>query len=59
MNTLDCGLIIKRDFISIIDNLVSSGGFISQKELSSFKTELAKYTGANYSVGVGNTTDAM
>ena len=49
----------KKEYISIIDQVASSGGFILQKELSEFETSLAKFTGANYSVGVGNATDAM
>lgn len=49
----------KQDYISIIDRVASSGGYILQKELSDFESELAKFTGANYSVGVGNATDAM
>jgi dTDP-4-amino-4,6-dideoxygalactose transaminase len=49
----------KQDYISIIDRVASSGGYILQKELSDFEDELAKFTGANYSVGVGNATDAM
>lgn len=46
-------------YLSIIDRVASSGGFILQKELLDFENELAKFTGANYSVGVGNATDAM
>ena len=49
----------KQDYISIIDSVASSGSFILQKDLSDFENELAKYTGVNYSVGVGNATDAM
>jgi len=49
----------KKEYISIIDQVASSGGFILQKELSEFETNLASFTGANYSVGVGNATDAM
>ena len=49
----------KQDYISIIDRVASSGRYILQKELSDFEIELAKFTGANYSVGVGNATDAM
>jgi dTDP-4-amino-4,6-dideoxygalactose transaminase len=49
----------KQDYISIIDRVASLGGYILQKELSDFEIELAKFTGANYSVGVGNATDAM
>ena len=49
----------KIEYISIIDKVASSGGFILQKELSEFETNLTNFTGANYSVGVGNATDAM
>ena len=49
----------KNDYSSIIDKVASSGGFILQKELSEFETNLANYTSADYSVGVGNATDAM
>jgi dTDP-4-amino-4,6-dideoxygalactose transaminase len=49
----------KQDYISIIDQVASSGGFILQQALSEFEVELAKFTGANYSVGVGNATDGM
>ena len=49
----------KEDYISIFDQISSTGGFILQKALSDFEIELAKFTGANYSVGVGNATDAM
>ena len=49
----------KEEYISIIDRVASSGGFIMQKDLADFQNELAKFTGANYTVGVGNATDAM
>ena len=49
----------REDYISIIDHIASSGGFILQKAVSDFETELANFTGANYSVGVGNATDGM
>ena len=49
----------KKEYISLIDKVASSGGFILQKELSEFENNLANFTGANYSVGVGNATDAM
>ena len=48
-----------KEYISIIDKVASSGGFILQKELLEFEISLAKFTGANHSVGVGNATDAM
>ena len=49
----------KEDLIKIIDKVASSGGFILQQAVSDFESELANYSGANYSVGVGNATDAM
>lgn len=49
----------REDLISIIDDVSSTGGFILQKAVSNFEIELAQYTGANYSVGVGNATDGM
>ncbi len=49
----------REDLLSIIDEVSSTGGFILQKAVSDFETELATYTGSNFSVGVGNATDGM
>jgi dTDP-4-amino-4,6-dideoxygalactose transaminase len=49
----------REEFLSIIDNVSSSGGFILQKAVSDFESELANYAGSNYAVGVGNATDGM
>ena len=49
----------REEFLSIIDNVSSSGGFILQKAVSDFELELANYAGSNYAVGVGNATDGM
>jgi dTDP-4-amino-4,6-dideoxygalactose transaminase len=49
----------REDMLSIIDNVSSTGGFILQKAVSDFESELADYAGINYSVGVGNATDGM
>ena len=49
----------RKDYLKIIDRVASTGGFILQKELSEFEIELSKYAGVNYSIGVGNATDAM
>ena len=49
----------RKNFLSIIDSVSSSGGFILQKAVSDFELELANYVGSNFSVGVGNATDAM
>lgn len=39
--------------------VLRSGWYIMGKELSAFEEEFAKYTGAAYSVGVGNGLDAL
>tara|TARA_Y200000002_G_C22671845_1_gene660370 strand:+ start:208 stop:1317 length:1110 start_codon:yes stop_codon:yes gene_type:complete len=49
----------KEELLSIIDNVSSTGGFILQKAVSDFELELAKYSGSNFAVGVGNATDGM
>lgn len=49
----------REELLSIIDNVSSSGGFILQKAVSDFESELADYASANYAVGVGNATDGM
>ena len=49
----------KKEFLSIIDSVSASGGFILQKAVSDFESELASYAGSNFSVGVGNATDGM
>ena len=49
----------REEFLSIIDNVSSSGGFILQEAVSNFESELANYAGSNYAVGVGNATDGM
>ena len=49
----------REEFLSIIDNVSSTGGFILQKAVSDFELELANYAGVNYAVGVGNATDGM
>mgnify|MGYP006145774171 FL=1 len=49
----------KDQLLSIIDKVSSSGGFIMQRAVSDFESELASYAGSNYSVGVGNATDGM
>ena len=49
----------RKDLLAIIDEVSSTGGFILQKAVSEFETQLAEYTGVNFSVGVGNATDGM
>ena len=50
----------ERDqLINIIDKTSSSGGFILQKALFDFETNLALYADSKYAIGVGNATDGM
>lgn len=49
----------RENFLKIIDEVSSTGGFILQKAVSDFENELANYADVNYSVGVGNATDGM
>ena len=49
----------REDFLSIIDNVSSTGGFILQQAVFDFENELAEYAETNYSIGVGNATDGM
>jgi len=49
----------REEFLSIIDNVSSSGGFILQKAVSDFESQLSNYTSSNFAVGVGNATDGM
>ena len=49
----------RNDFLSIIDNVSSTGGFILQQAVFDFENELAEYAETNYSIGVGNATDGM
>ncbi len=49
----------RDDFLSIIDEVSSTGGFILQQAVFDFEKELADYAGTSFSVGVGNATDGM
>ena len=49
----------RKEFLSIIDSVSASGGFILQKAVSDFELELANYADSNYAVGVGSATDGM
>ena len=49
----------REDFLSIIDNVSSSGGFILQQAVFDFENELSEYAKTNYSSGVGNATDGI
>ena len=49
----------RKEFLSIIDSVSASGGFILQKAVSDFELGLANYADSNYAVGVGSATDGM
>ena len=49
----------REDYLNIFDQVASSGGFIMQKALSDFESELASFIGCKYSIGVANCTDGL
>lgn len=49
----------RDEFIRIFEEVGSRGAFIMQRELTHFETNLARFTGAGYALGVGNATDGL
>ena len=49
----------REALLGVIDLTASKGSFIMQEDLALFEKELASYTSSEFSVGVGNATDAM
>lgn len=49
----------KDEVLRIINDVASKGAFILQDELLSFEKNLSKFTGSEFSIGVGNATDAL
>jgi dTDP-4-amino-4,6-dideoxygalactose transaminase len=49
----------REALLEVIDLTASKGSFIMQDDLLLFEEELAAYTSSDFSVGVGNATDAM
>jgi dTDP-4-amino-4,6-dideoxygalactose transaminase len=49
----------KDEFDSAIGEVISSGGFILGKEVQAFESAMSAYTGAKYTVGVANGSDAL
>ena len=49
----------KSIFLEILDDVGNRGAFIMQNDLDNFEKEIAKFSGCNYAVGVGNATDAL
>lgn len=48
-----------KNIIKIINKVASAGRYIMQDELKNFEKNFAKFTGANYCVGVSNATDGL
>lgn len=49
----------RDDLLKIIDDVGHRGAFIMQQDLKDFEMALAKYTGAEYAIGVANATDGL
>lgn len=49
----------KEELMNIFNEVSTSGAFILQKDVDLFEENLAKFTGANYAIGVGNATDGL
>ena len=51
--------LFKADFNKAIAQVLTSGAFILGKEVTDFEEQIKKYTGAKYTVGVANGSDAL
>ena len=49
----------EKIFIDIFSDVGRRGAYIMQNDLSDFESNIAKYTGAKYALGVANATDAI
>lgn len=49
----------KREFISVLSNILSSGNFILGSKVKNFEAEFAKYLKVKYCIGVGNGLEAL
>ena len=49
----------REDLIKIIEDVGSRGAYIMQQDLKEFENTLAKYTSADFAVGVANATDGL
>tara|TARA_B110000008_G_C16977082_1_gene566320 strand:- start:4801 stop:5913 length:1113 start_codon:yes stop_codon:yes gene_type:complete len=49
----------KKELLDIFDDVSGRGAFIMQSDLSEFESNLCLFTGAKYSLGVANATDAL
>lgn len=49
----------KKEFLSIIDDVLSRGDLIMRSDLEIFENRLAKFVGVKYAVGLNSGTDAL
>jgi len=49
----------QEELLEIFKNVGERGAFIMQQDLLDFEVTLAKYTGAEYAIGVANATDGL
>jgi dTDP-4-amino-4,6-dideoxygalactose transaminase len=49
----------KKQLQNILEDVGGRGAYIMQQDLVKFETQLSKYTGAKFAVGVGNATDGL
>lgn len=49
----------REELLRIFEDVGNRGAFIMQQDLREFESELAKYTGAQYAIGVANATDGL
>ena len=49
----------RENYLKIIDEVASNGGFIMQQAKKDFEKELSEFTGCNHAIGVGNCTDGL
>ena len=49
----------REGLLNIVEEVGKRGAYIMQSDLVDFESQLAKYTGAQFAIGVGNATDAL
>ena len=59
-NRMDLGYqIYKDEYLQKVTSVLDSGWYVLGKEVSAFEEEFAKYTGAQYCVGLASGLDAL
>lgn len=49
----------RSEFAAVIEDVLTRGAFILQKDLAEFEDALAKYLGVKHAIGLSNCTDAL